>query len=201
MAVADRYSRAVAWLKVLLPLLALAILSTLFLVARTLDPSKAIPYAKVDVDRILREQGVTRPTFGGVTSDGTAIAFSASEVRPESAGSSRFRASDLNARLTFPDQGMLDVAGPEGVIDGGAGELMLKGGVQIDSSTGYHVNADQVLANLKQTQVTTDGSVTATGPAGQITAGNMELTRSTAAGQSYLLVFKGGVRLIYDPNR
>ena len=33
----DRYSQLVGWLKVLLPLLALAILSTLFLLSRAID--------------------------------------------------------------------------------------------------------------------------------------------------------------------
>ena len=38
MARADRHTRVVGWLKVALPLAALAILSTLFLVARRIDP-------------------------------------------------------------------------------------------------------------------------------------------------------------------
>ena len=82
MAVADRYSRLVFWLKVTLPLVALAILSTLFFVAETLDPEAAIPYASVDVERILKEQGVTKPTFGGVTEDGVAISMSACPCGP-----------------------------------------------------------------------------------------------------------------------
>ena len=45
MAATDRYSRLVFRLKVALPLVALAILSTLFFVAESLDPDAAIPYA------------------------------------------------------------------------------------------------------------------------------------------------------------
>ena len=45
-------SRVVAWLRVLLPLAALAILSTLFLLPKSHDPDAAIPYADVDADRM-----------------------------------------------------------------------------------------------------------------------------------------------------
>ena len=46
----DRYSRMVAIFKVLLPLAALAILSTLFLLSRTIDPTTTIPFADQDFE-------------------------------------------------------------------------------------------------------------------------------------------------------
>ncbi len=45
----DRYSRMVALLKVSLPLIALGILSTLFLVSRAVDPPMTIPFADSEV--------------------------------------------------------------------------------------------------------------------------------------------------------
>ena len=45
MARLDLHSRLVTWAKVALPLAALAILSTLFLLADRIDPTAAIPYA------------------------------------------------------------------------------------------------------------------------------------------------------------
>jgi len=73
----NTYSRVVAWAKVLLPLLALALLSTLFLVARTVDPAQKLPFADIDVDAIAREQRIGAPKFNGVTKEGTAISLSA----------------------------------------------------------------------------------------------------------------------------
>lgn len=99
---ADKYSRLVLWLKVALPLAALAILSTLFLVAETLDPDAAIPYAEVDVEKILQDQGITRPTFGGVTNDGVAISIAAEAVRPGNENRSRLTGTELSAKLTMP---------------------------------------------------------------------------------------------------
>jgi lipopolysaccharide export system protein LptC len=58
----DGYSRLVAWLKIILPLIALGILATLFLVSRTIDPSQTIPYADVDVQDLARNQRVGAPS-------------------------------------------------------------------------------------------------------------------------------------------
>ena len=78
----DTYSRVIAWLKILLPLVALGILSILFLVARTIDPAQNLPFADVDIAEITRDQRVSRPNFSAVTADGAAITLSASTARP-----------------------------------------------------------------------------------------------------------------------
>ncbi len=59
----NTYSRVVAWLKVLLPVIALVLLSTMFLISRTIDPSRAIPFANVDVEGMVRDQRISAPAF------------------------------------------------------------------------------------------------------------------------------------------
>ena len=75
-------------MKVALPLTALAILSTLFLIARKIDPDAALPYAEVDIADRLREPRMTAPAFSGVTRDGAAITVTAAEARPGSESAS-----------------------------------------------------------------------------------------------------------------
>ena len=84
MARADFHSRLVGWLKVVLPLAALAILSTLFLLADRIDPTAAIPYAEVDVKDLVRDPRMTAPAYAGTTADGAGITLSATEARPAS---------------------------------------------------------------------------------------------------------------------
>ena len=79
----NTYSRLIAWLKVLLPVLALVLLSTMFLIARTIDPNRALAYAKVNLDNLTRSQRVSAPRFSGVTEDGAALSFSASTAEPD----------------------------------------------------------------------------------------------------------------------
>ena len=196
---ADKYSRLVLWLKVTLPLLGLAILSTLFFVAETLDPDAAIPYAEVDVERILREQGMTAPTFGGVTSDGVEIALSASAVRPGQDSASLLTAGALAAHLNLAGRGQLEIAAPEGIIDTVSGLATLQGGAVLESSTGFRVETDRIMTSYLEASAIAEGEVRATGPAGTLTAGAMELTKRQDDTPGYLLVFKNGVRLLYEP--
>jgi lipopolysaccharide export system protein LptC len=199
MATADRYSRLVLWLKVALPLVALAILSTLFFVAETLDPDAAIPYAKVDVERILREQGVTKPTFGGVTSNGVAISLSAASVRPEPEDRNQLTGTALEATLDLPQGGSIRIESPIGIVNADTEMAVLQGGATLKSSTGYVVEASEIAASLASASVTASSTVTAVGPPGEITAGQMALVQTQDPTESYLLVFKDGVRLLYQP--
>ena len=199
MTTADTYSRMVRWLKVALPLTALAILSTLFFVAETLDPDAAIPYADVDVERLLREQGVTKPAFGAVTEDGVAISMSAVSIRPGETQRDRLTGVDLTANLTWPDNAQIDILSPTGIVDISGSEAILQGGAVLKSSTGYTVTSDRIVASMNDAHVVSDGSISAEGPAGSLTAGRMELTRRTNSDGGYLLVFNDGVRLLYKP--
>ncbi len=199
MATADRYSRLVLWLKIALPLLALAILSTLFFVAETLDPEAAIPYAKVDVDRILREQGVSRPSFGGVTDSGVAISLTAQYIRPDGEARQQLTGYDLNAALDLPSGGHINVSSPVGMVDGSDQTATLAGGALLESSTGYTVTTDEITASIADGSVVANGQITATGPAGEIHAGHMVLAPANDDTDAYRLVFSDGVRLIFRP--
>ncbi len=195
MALNDPHSRIVLWLKISLPLLALTILSTMFLVAETHDPEAAIPYADVDVEQALSEQGMTRPEFGGITSNGVIVSLGAGAVRP--AGSA-FRGTDLVVQMTLPDGGVIDVTSPEGTIDLTDQSVVLDGGVQLNSTSGYEVTTETVRAGWSVTMLETDGTVDAVGPAGVLKAGKLSLAER-AGGAGHVLVFKDGVRLIYRP--
>ena len=194
---ADRYSRLIQWLKIALPLAALAILSTLFFVAESLNPEAAIPYAEVDVERILREQGVTRPSFGGVTAGGIAIAVTADSVRPSPGAPQTMDGTALSATLDLPSGGHIEITSPAGRVDGTTQTAALSGGARLESSTGYTVKTDRITASVADGSVISAGGVSATGPAGDVEAGRMELRRGEDG--TYRLVFSEGVRLIYRP--
>lgn len=195
----DTYSRLIGWLKIALPLLALAILSTLFLVARTVDPEDAIPYADVDVAERLREPRMTSPTYAGLTQDGAALTVSAAEARPAAADGTGARAMMLTGLLETPDGARTDLSAAEGQIDTEARQIMLTGGVTVTSSSGWQVQTDRLTAAMDQTDIAAQAPVTATGPGGTVTANQMRLTQSPGANGQYLLVFNGAVKLIYVP--
>lgn len=198
MARVDRHTRLVGWLKVALPLAALAILSTLFLVARRIDPEAALPYAEVDVEDLAREPRMTAPTYAGTTEDGAALTLSATEARPEAEGAPA-KAAGLRLELATPDGGRTELLAASAVMDDASRQVLLSGGVTLTTATGYRLETAEVAAKLDRTGLESRAPVVATGPAGEIRADGMVLGQDNRTPGSYVLVFKGSVRLVYQP--
>ena len=74
----------------------------------------------------------------------------------------------------------------------------LSQGVRIVTSNGYKINSQDVIADYTKSEVSTLGQVFATGPLGELTAGQMILRQQTGDGlpNTYELVFKNGVKVI-----
>jgi lipopolysaccharide export system protein LptC len=193
------HSTLVAWLKVILPLAALGLLSTLFLVSRTIDPEDAIPFAEVDVADRIREPRLTLPTWAGVTADGSALTVAAAEARPADGAGSDATAQEIRAVLEMPGGGRADMLAASGRLDAEAGVLTVTGGVTITTSTGYALRTASLESALDRTHLVAPGAIEGEGPGGHLYAGAMELTGTAGAGKRYVMVFKNGVRLLYQP--
>jgi lipopolysaccharide export system protein LptC len=194
------HSTAVAWLKVALPLLALAILSTLFLVSRTIDPSDAIPFADVDIADRVREPRLTAPTWAGVTDDGAAMTIAADEARPQHNGNTNANASALVVELDMPNGGSSKLVAAQGVLDSAKQMLTVSGNVTITTSTGYELTSDAMTAALNRTSLVSETPVAGNGPVGTLSGGAMELRKADDGSDSYVLILKNGVKLVYQPS-
>lgn len=195
---ADFHSRMVGWLKVALPLAALALLSTLFLVADRIDPDAALPYAEVDVEDLARDPRMLAPTYAGTTRDGAGITVSAAVARP--AGETAPAGADqVVARIETPDGGVIDMTAATLLLTDETRTVMLAGGVTVRTGTGYTITTEGLTAQLDRTAVEGQGPVTVTSPMGRIDARGFALTQGADDASAYLLVFKGGVKLVYQP--
>jgi lipopolysaccharide export system protein LptC len=195
----DRHSRLVFWLKILLPLTAIVILSTLFMVSHNIRPEDAIPYANVDIATRIKEPRLTAPDFAGMTDDGAALSLTATEVRLGTAdGNNPGLINDLNGLLETPDGASTTLEAKLAHLDATAHMALLSGGVVMTNSTGYRIETAGLQVALDQTSLDSDGTIEAKGPVGQITAGSIHLGLQ---GTNYVLLFKDGVRLIYLPTK
>mgnify|MGYP003608317809 FL=1 len=194
----DLHSRMVGWLKVVLPLAALVILSTLFLLSDRIDPTEAIPYAKVDVEDLANDPRMSTPAYAGTTEDGAGITLAASAARPakEDRGASAER---VVALMETPDGQKIALSAAAAALDQSAGRLDLAGEVTLETEAGYRLETDAMAARLDRTDVSSSTPVKVTGPMGDIRADSFTLTQDPADPGAYLLVFKGGVRLLYLP--
>lgn len=188
-----RRSRVVAWAKVLLPLAALALLSTVFLLARETGGPVAIPYARLA--EIAREPRLDRARLSGVAPDGTTLALTAERVTPLARRPEVFALAAPRLE-TDGAEGAVTLVAARGEVDAAERTLRLSGGVRIESSTGIVVEAPEMAADLA-TGTARAGPVTATAPLGEIVAGG--LLFSQGEGDGARLVFNRGVRVLYHP--
>lgn len=198
MARADFHSRLVGWLKVVLPLAALAILSTLFLLADRIDPTAAIPYAEVDVEDLARDPRMSAPAYAGTTSDGAGITLSAAEAHPASVDQNAV-ATTVLALVETPDGQTTQITATRAELDTTAQLLRLSEGVDLLTGAGYRVETESLSASLDRTRIESAAPVKVTAPMGDLIADGFTLTQDPDDPAAYLLVFKGGVKLVYQP--
>ena len=193
----DRYSRIVAYLKVILPLVSLVLLSTLFMISRQVSTDPVIPFAKVEIEDRLRGQQVTAPFFTGTTSSGHEITVAAAKALP---GSDRASASatDLEAEIRTSEGRSILLLSDNGSILPNEDMARLDGNVRILTSDGTRVETDALEAQLSGLEALSPGTVTATGPIGDFTAGRMRIFTKSKNGPVHI-EFTEGVKLVYDP--
>ncbi|MCG6903486.1 MAG: hypothetical protein LJE68_12475 [Rhodobacter sp.] len=201
MAVADNtYSRVIAWLKILLPLAALAILSTLFLVARAIVPAQDLPFADVDVDELATQQRIGQPNYSSVTRDGAAISLSAESARPDSENPEKLSGEEIRAGIDLPNGNRINIVAQRMQIDNTLGIARLSDGVVVETSDGYTLRTDTVEISLDATRVEATEPTRVDTPIGQLSADSFRLAAENEGERPYVLVFKGHVKLVYDPN-
>lgn len=192
----DRYSRIVAWLKVMLPLVALGILSTLFLVSRAVSPPAIIPFADSEVQKRLTNQQVTGPYFTGNAASGDEITFIAETVTTPEGQFGSNRAQNVDVRIDKQDGGHITVTALEAVINIAEDKTDLTGDVEVTTSQGYVLRSELLHLWMSRLEMLSPDSVTATTPVGDIEAGGMRLFTPEGSSGSQLL-FTDGVKLLY----
>ncbi|WP_318166218.1 LPS export ABC transporter periplasmic protein LptC [Roseobacter sp.] len=196
----DRYSRMVAWLKVALPLAALGLLSTLFLLSRVVDPTESIPFADTEVqDRLLNQQ-ISGPYYSGTTANGDQIAFVAEKVLTPNGLGGANRAEDVFVKIEMVSGTTVNVTSNKARVNIGQDVADLTGNVVITTSQGYIITSEALTARIAALDLRSPDTVFATTPAGELTAGSMRLM-SPEPDAPAQLVFTNGVKLIYQPKQ
>ncbi len=196
----DRYSRIVAWLKVILPLAALGLLSTLFLLSRVIDPTEAIPFADTEVqDRLLNQQ-ISGPYYSGTSADGDQIAFVAEKVTSPGGLGQASQAEDVFVRIEMVGGTEIKVTSDAARVNIANDLANLIGNVVVTTSQGYVMTSQALSARVTVLNLRSPGTVLATTPGGDLVAGAMELSARESGGPAQL-VFTNGVKLVYQPKQ
>lgn len=195
----NTYSRLVRWLQVLLPILALGVLSTLFLVPRTIQPAQELRYSQVDVDAMAREQRISQPNFHGMTEDGAAVSIKAETAMPDPNDPAHVTGQGIQAQIALRSGDLIDIAAQTMDVNPAIGRAALVGDVRITSKSGYRIATQALQVSLSETRLSSDQETRITGALGEITAGGFELSEHSSVRDRFVLLFKDGVRVLYTP--
>ena len=196
----DTYSWVMAWLKIILPLIALCLLSTLFLFSRVRIPATSIPFIDLKLQARISEQQITAPYFVGTTENGFSMTFRAESAHPEAGNLSRLISENMMAEVRAKDETLIIMFAQRGIFDAKANMAQLNGGVSVTSSTGYNLETDELQLLLDRVHIESAADVRGGGPIGSFSAGKIILT-SNKEDKTLHFLFTNGVTLTYDPDQ
>ncbi|PUB17109.1 LPS export ABC transporter periplasmic protein LptC [Yoonia sediminilitoris] len=190
------HSYLVSWSKIILPITALALLSSLFLLARS--PSRPTEVSFAEILAMARDQRVTAPRVSGVTSKNATFSIKADSAVPDLNRRDSIDFDQMAMRMDNPDGSSLDVTSSTGNVDGNTRVARFLGLARIETSSGYQMESAGLIAELDSGTVTSDGEVEIRGPFGTLIAGQVTFV-ITDDEQGQQMLFTKGVHLIYDP--
>ena len=194
----DGYSRLIAWLKVLLPLMALALLSTLFLLSRDRDNVVEMPFAETEIrDRVAGQQ-VTEPYFSGVSPNGDRIVVAAERLVTIDGQIGENQIAEVSAQFDLTDGTRVNLVADEGRVSMTKSEADLSGDVHFTTSSGFTLSSEYFVALINRLDIRSPGPVEGDGPFGTLDAGAMAY-RAIEGQESPHLLFTNRVKLIYKP--
>lgn len=192
------YSRFVFWLKIILPLAALGLLSTLFLLSRQVNTTPTIPFSQSDLQDRTRDQQITAPSFAGTTPEGDLITLTAQSARPVLGENGQLTLQTLDMRMQMSAGGEISLRADSGVLTQSDEAVRLSGSVRITSAAGYDIRTDTLEGGLRALWLRAPDGIEAEGPPGQLRAGAMRLD-SDPQTRDVMMVFDRGVTLTYRP--
>jgi lipopolysaccharide export system protein LptC len=191
-----QYSSVVLFTKVFLPLVALAMMSTLFLFSRNPDPNAALPLVEVDMSQLANEQRISAPRFSTTSLDGRQIMVSAAAVSQSFATPDHITIDTVEADVELRQGDMVRFLANTGQIDVSQHIITLTGAVHLSSQSGLEIASEEIAMDIVNLRLTSNGSLTAMGPGFTIRAGGMVLQSDS---QNATIDFTNGVHLLHNP--
>jgi len=193
---AERYSRIVRTLKILLPLSAFAVvaLSLLFVILYDADDSLTVSFTSVQ--RLDNDLRMVNPRFSGVDNDRRPFLVTATSATQDAADPRTVTLETIQADMTLNEDAWVSVSANQGVLDTETETLVLEGEISVFSDSGYEFHTDTARVRFDDRSVTSETAVNAHGPLGTLRADGF-----TANDAGDRLRFEGNVRMrIYPPS-
>lgn len=180
-------------LKILLPLIALAVFGSLFVFNNaTFDRGIQFDGVELAADDGLR---LINPEFTGETGKSEPFIITAASALPDSPDPERVELEDVTGEISLAAGRDVTVSAPAGVILPKAEHMSLSGGAVMTTSDGYRLSADDAALDLRAGVLNAEGSVRAESELGVITSDVMEARRAEDGGEGVHIWFRSRVKL------
>lgn len=197
MAIGDHaYTRVIRGLKITLPLLALVLLSTMFLLSKKVDPTAAIALSDRAFRAKIERSQLSNPNYDGTTGSGESMSVTAQSARPDPEIEGKAYGRLVNADINLENGEVMTVTADTGVVDQAQDLAILNGNVHIITTDGYDFKTSQLTSLISKVEGESAGSVAGFGPPGTLDAGKMFVRTDDDTGNLHLF-FTQGVHLVY----
>lgn len=180
------YTRFVGILKIVLPLLALALTAIVVIWPELQDhATERAAVADADPGRMMS------PRLSGIDADDRPYSIVGTSARQSDAGGDVVIFDNLEAEITMEDGTWLAVLSEHGMVDNVRSVIELSGNVNLFRDDGYTFYTDKVNIDLEENTAWGDDPVQAHGPAGEIAAQGFRIDNDSG-----VVVFTGRSELL-----
>ncbi len=163
------YTRMIGLLKIGLPLLALAVLGTVFLITTDDGFDPGFTFSQAEFDALESGSFLDNPQINGKTENGDIFSLTADRIVPESRDMQRIIASDLVSNFDFSTGKSAEIIADTAEILMREQLLVFPDGARIITSDGYDGTLATLTANLATGAISGE-MIEADGPLGHISA-------------------------------
>jgi lipopolysaccharide export system protein LptC len=184
--------------KVILILVALGLLSSIFILSTTVESKTSVPTSHLDLRQRVQEKGVLNPHFAGVSKNEYEINLRATYAHPINGEMQKFKAQNVNADIKTPSGRIIYIASDSADVTQHNFIANLIDNVVINTDNGYRLTTEILETRFDTIFAKSPVPVAGAGPIGDIESNRMLLISHETTGDAHLL-FEGDVKVIYKP--
>jgi lipopolysaccharide export system protein LptC len=184
---ARRHTWAVRTLRVAFPLLAIGVITSMFVSARTLPRGiENVDLGEVGLDGTTLT--MQNPSLSGFNENGTSYKVTAGQALQDVTNPRIVRLEDIDGTMAKPDGSTVELSAKSGVFDADAKILDLTADIEVRTNTGDRAYLESAKVDMEEGTIFSDKPVRAQTKSGNIRADSMSITERGAH-----MVFDGRV--------
>ncbi len=192
------YTRLINLLKIGMPLVALAVLGTVFLITADDGFDPGFTFSPAEFSALESGNFLDNPLINGRTTKGDVFSLSADIIEPESRFLRLLTATNLISNFNFASGEAAQISAQTALLDTQKNTLVFPDGAHIITSDGYEGTLQTLTANLRNGEISGE-MIDVTGPLGHISAEIFHISSiAKGSGGNRVLSFEKAVKVMLN---